>query len=56
MWLLIDAKNCGKIRRESRVHFAQKKCDNYCSNCGQRFNWEGIDEFGRKKEGDLDEA
>lgn len=37
-------KNCGKIRRESRVHFAQKKCDNYCSNCGQRFNWEGIDE------------
>lgn len=49
-------KNCGKIRRESRVHFAQKKCDNYCSNCGQRFNWEGIDEFGRKKEGDPDEA
>lgn len=49
-------KNCGKTHRESRLNFAHGKCANYCRECGQRFNWDGIDEFGRKKERDPDEA
>lgn len=54
--VIYQCKNCGKTYRESRLNFAHRKCANYCRECGQRFNWDGIDEFCRKKERESDET